>query len=187
MASPLVHVYLDGLDASLCDELLALARVSPNLIDTPWRRCWQAPIDGAALARFKRALRPLAAKYCALSPTLNFCSMLEAPNVLGYDPDQGDKPHHFHEHADAWSVATATRQVSIIAYLNDVERGGETFFPGLAEIVRPRRGTVLMFPSNWGFSHLARAPKSGPKLVAVSWLHFGGEGHGVKVSPLESD
>ena len=42
-----------------------------------------------------------------------------------------NSPNIFHNHADCWNFATATRQISLIVYLNDVDEGGETNFTDL--------------------------------------------------------
>lgn len=63
-----------------------------------------------------------------------------------------------------------------IHQLNDVAEGGETVFPHLGHIQRCEKGTVLLFPANFMYHHLARPPVSGPKIVLVTWIHFGNDG-----------
>jgi hypothetical protein len=129
------------------------------------------------LERFRGVVRECFADYqAAVSTTLYFCTLLEQANVLRYEPSTPDRPEWFHEHSDAWNVPSATRQVSVIAYLNDVVQGGETVFPALDYIQRCEKGTVLFFPSNYLYHHLARPPESGPKIVVVTWIHFGNDG-----------
>ncbi|OBI90989.1 hypothetical protein A9X00_17995 [Mycobacterium sp. 1245805.9] len=125
------------------------------------------------MERFRSVIRECLADYRSISTTLYFCTRLEQPNVLRYEPSTPDRPEWFHEHADAWSAASASRQVSVVAYLNDVAEGGETVFPALDYTQRCEKGSVLFFPSNYLFHHLARPPESGPKIVVVTWIHFG--------------
>jgi len=190
LAAEWIRVIDDAFSPELCDALIAEPDEG-HLIDHEWRRCQQRPVSPENLARVKGALRPHVAAYRELCRTLNFVTLLEAPNVYSYEPAT-EKPHHFHEHADAWNVESATRQISVIVYLNDVDGGGgETAFTmlgseGTTKPVWPKRGRLLLFPANFIFSHLARAPKRSTKHVLVTWLHFGGEGVRYLASPLES-
>lgn len=105
------------------------------------------------------------------SGTLNWCNSLEKPNLIRYVPNT-EKPEYFHDHADNWSTDSATRQLSIIIYLNDVEEGGATVFPFYNITVKPKKGTILLFPSFYTYTHHGEQPKSGPKYIIVTWLHF---------------
>ncbi len=145
-------------------------------MDLSHRRCSLTPIVGDVLERFRSVVRECFLDYRAISTTLYFCTRLEAPNVLRYEPSTPDRPEWFHEHADAYNCPSATRQVSVVAYLNDVAVGGETVFTAFDHSQRCEKGTVLFFPSNYLYHHLARPPESGPKIVVVTWLHFGNDG-----------
>lgn len=185
MPSRFIRVYPDALDDALIESLIALPGAAR--CDLEWRRCSLTRVKGDAFGMFKRAIRPLVADYQTLTPAFNFCTELERPNVLRYEPAGDGPPDHFHEHADAWNVQTATRQISIVGYLNDVACGGETVFPMYGFAQRPVRGTVLMFPASIAFTHLARPPESGTKIAIVSWLHFGGDVLRLSASPLAED
>jgi len=82
-------------------------------------------------------------------------------------------------------METASRQVSVIIYLNDVTEGGETAFTAHAgTIVEPRAGRVLVFPSTFCFEHRGNPPVGNSKYVLVAWLHFDGTGHAYTTLPL---
>ncbi len=172
-----VRTYPGAVDDTLAADLIALP--GAELLDLGHRRCSLTPVVGDVLDRFRGAVRECFADYCTISATLDFCTLLEGPNVLRYQPSTPDHPEWFHEHADAWNVASATRQVSVIAYLNDVVQGGETVFPALDYSQRCEKGSVVLFPSNYLYHHIARPPESGPKIVVVTWIHFGNDGQPV--------
>ena len=88
-----------------------------------------------------------------------------------YDNDP-DQPNQFSNHADNWNAPTATRQVSVIAYLNDVDLGGETEFTGLGLEIKPVKGSILLFPSNFLYMHKGKEPLSNNKYIIVTWVHF---------------
>lgn len=80
MPSRFIRVYPNALDDALIETLLALP--GAERCELEWRRCSLTRVKGAALTAFKRALRPLVADYRTLTPTLNFATELERPNVL---------------------------------------------------------------------------------------------------------
>lgn len=179
----------DGVSPALCDRATKLFELSDqkHKLNQPWQRYHQLTrlhqteifeeVRESVARIFARYKRDVA---CA---TLNYVSRIEAPSLSRYDVADADGEHHFHSHADAWSMDTASRQVSVIVYLNDVEAGGETVFnAGLS--VEPRQGRVLVFPSSLTFEHRGNPPRSGPKYVLVSWLHFEGTGHAYTTLPL---
>ena len=57
-------------------------------------------------------------------------------------------------------------------YLNDVERGGATRFPGLGVEVAARAGRLLIFPPYWMFQHEGLPPESGDKYILSTYLLF---------------
>ncbi len=169
-----MRTYPGAIDDALAADLIALP--GAQKLDMDHRRCSLTPIVGDVLERFRSVVRECFADYRGLSTTLYFCTRLEEPNVLRYEPSTPDRPEWFHEHADAFNCPSATRQISLVAYLNDVAEGGETVFTAFDYSQRCEKGTVLFFPSNYLYHHLARPPISGPKIVVVSWLHFGNDG-----------
>lgn len=175
----LIRRYDAAVPGPLCDALIEQVLSDPQrrFFDDDWRRCYQSDVRGARLAEVRSVIRQCFADYRGVCATLNFCTQLERPTVIHYEPlvGEGADKHHFHEHSDAWTVGTATRQISVIAYLNDVEDGGETAFSSLGISYEPRRGDLLMFPANWVFSHEARAPRGNAKFCLVTWLHFDGQ------------
>lgn len=55
-------------------------------------------------------------------------------------------------------------------FLNDVEEGGETEFLLLRERVKPKKGTLVIFPADYPFVHRGNPPLSGEKYLLTSWL-----------------
>lgn len=169
-----IRTYPGVIDDALIADLMAL----PGTIkmDEDWRRCSITPVTGAVFERFRAVVRDCFADYRKLCSTLAFCTRIELPNVLRYGLSSPDRPEWFHEHSDSWDVSSATRQVSVVAYLNDVAQGGETVFESLDVSQRCEKGSMLFFPSNYLYHHSARPPESNEKAVVVTWLHFGNNG-----------
>jgi hypothetical protein len=55
-------------------------------------------------------------------------------------------------------------------YLNDVEEGGETVFEGF--IIKPKIGSMLVFPPLWLFPHRGNPPISNTKYILSTYLHY---------------
>lgn len=62
------------------------------------------------------------------------------------------------------------RIITYLWYLNDVVEGGETAFSGTYNI-RPRCGTLLLFPACWTFPHCGKMPISSDKYIITGWIY----------------
>lgn len=74
-------------------------------------------------------------------------------------------------HADC-GKDTITRVVAVIVYLNDVEKGGETIFPLLGKKIKPKAGSILIFPSYFTHYHMASIPLSDDKYCVCIHVNF---------------
>jgi len=84
---------------------------------------------------------------------------------------------HYRQHVDGtpWSSSSGNsvgrRVMAGIVYLNDVEVGGETYFPIYEQSVKPRAGTIAIFPANWTHPHQGNPPLSGDKwMISTFYL-----------------
>ena len=80
----------------------------------------------------------------------------------------------FREHVDVGDYASARRFLVMFFYLNDVDEGGETAFIGIDHDIRvkPKAGSMLMFPPMWTHPHAGLPPISNPKYICGSYLHY---------------
>ena len=80
------------------------------------------------------------------------------------EPTQGY--HTFHAENVHWNLESRT--MAWMVYLNDVEEGGETEFLYQKLKVKPKKGTVLIWPG--GYTHLHRGnPPMSEKYIATGW------------------
>lgn len=100
----------------------------------------------------------------------------EGIQILKYAPGQEYKAH-LDFFSSASRAASNNRISTLVMYLNDVEEGGETFFPKLNVSVLPKKGTAVYFEyfySNQEFNELTLhggAPViKGEKWVATQWM-----------------
>jgi len=189
--SDYVKIYDDMNLSEFSDKCIKLFNHNSNMIENheyDWRRCKiYTNLDSSSLfEEFKTIIKTALNRYRSEVNigTLSFVNCLEAPNVIKYEPHDPKGPNYFHAHADNWSMETASRQLSIIFYLNDVEEGGDTTFTDLKIGVKPKKGRILIFPSCYLYTHRGDPPISGSKYIIVSWLHFSGSGHAYRVHNL---
>jgi len=66
---------------------------------------------------------------------------------------------------------TSTRVISAICYLNDDYEGGELEFPNFNIKIKPQAGMLIVFPSNYAYSHIAHPVTQGTKYAIVTWIN----------------
>ena len=67
---------------------------------------------------------------------------------------------------------TSKRIMVYTLYLNDVEEGGETEFLIQSKRVKPKQGTVCIFPASYTHIHRGNPPLSGSKYIITGWLEY---------------
>lgn len=88
----------------------------------------------------------------------------EPYNALKYRVGEGYK-----EHYDGGTELG--RAVSAVIYLNDDYEGGEIEFPNFKVKLKPEKGMLILFPSNFAYRHIAHPVTKGTKYSLVTWLH----------------
>lgn len=57
-------------------------------------------------------------------------------------------------------------------YLNDVEEGGETEFLYFGKRVKPKKGTMMIFPAHFTHTHRGNPPISNEKYLLNGWVEI---------------
>jgi predicted 2-oxoglutarate/Fe(II)-dependent dioxygenase YbiX len=96
----------------------------------------------------------------------------EVPQLMKYTVGGFYKPHSdaelFDEEKRQW-YRVFDRDYSLLLYLNDDFRGGAVEFTYFNYTFKPKKGDLLIFPSNYLFLHEAKKVESGVRYVIVSW------------------
>ena len=74
----------------------------------------------------------------------------------------------FKEHVD--KTEEYPRKISALFYLNDDYLGGSLKFTKLGISIKPKKNTLIIFPSSEDFSHSAEPVESGIKYVVVGFM-----------------
>lgn len=87
----------------------------------------------------------------------------EGYNLLRYKSSQEYKKHYDGE-------TNTGRAISAVCYLNDDYEGGEIEFPHFNVKIKPQAGMLILFPSNFAYSHIAHPVTKGTKYAMVTWI-----------------
>ena len=76
-----------------------------------------------------------------------------------------------------WHYESSNREISNrlltwMVYLNDVEEGGETEFLYQSMRVKPKQGTLLIWPAAFTHTHRGNPPLSNEKYIVTGWTEF---------------
>jgi hypothetical protein len=66
------------------------------------------------------------------------------------------------------------RLLAWMVYLNDDYEGGETEFNYLSKRIKPKKGTLLMWPTGFTHTHRGGMVISGKKYILTGWIYFAG-------------
>lgn len=90
----------------------------------------------------------------------------------GYQLQKYQKEQQFYKWHQDGSIRPGVDQHRIVTYLwylNDVDEGGETlFFHGK---VKPKKGTLILFPACWNYNHKGETPISNDKYIITGWVY----------------
>lgn len=91
---------------------------------------------------------------------------LDSILIQKYDQNIGKYIYH----TDSFAFENRSRMITFIFYLNNVDIGGETEFMNTYKI-KPKQGSILLFPSTWTYHHRGNMPISDSKYIITGWLY----------------
>lgn len=75
-------------------------------------------------------------------------------------------------HCENSNKAFKDRLATYILYLNDGIEGGETEFLYMSKRISAKTGRLIIFPSNYPWTHRGNPPLSGVKYIMTGWVEF---------------
>lgn len=179
-----IRSYDHSLPPEMCGKLIesfnALARfqqangrgVRPGLDDSAWTEMDISRLSDAGFLSFFRQLISNALQRYNADVGLPIAipdSPLLSPLIMKrYRAGSDEK---FQTHFDSINEV-CDRYLVFLWYLNDVESGGQTWFPSLQTGVAPRAGRLLMFPPYWMYAHQGRPSPQQDKYILSTYLRF---------------
>ncbi len=179
-----IRSYDNSLPPELCAKLIdsfnTLSRfqlrngrgVRPGLDDSAWTELDITRLSDAAFLSFFRQLISQALQRYNQDVGLPIAvpdSPLLSPLILKRYRAGGDEK--FQTHFDSINEV-CDRYLVFLWYLNDVDSGGQTWFPGLQTGVAPRAGRLLMFPPYWMYAHQGQPSPQQDKYILSTYLRF---------------
>ena len=79
--------------------------------------------------------------------------------------------YHMWHHEDS-SRGTCQRVLVWLVYLNDVHEGGETEFLYYPKRIKPKTGTMLLWPAGFTHTHRGNPPISNTKYIITGWIEY---------------
>jgi len=110
--------------------------------------------------------------FALLATTLGYVNRYHIDETLYHEPYQALKYRAgdgYNTHYDGGTELG--RAVSALVYLNDDYEGGELEFPNYKFKLKPEKGMLVLFPSNYAYRHIAHPVISGTKYALVTWIH----------------
>ena len=177
LEEPLVVVLGNMLSHEECDELIRLSmdRMKRSKIGAAREVNEQRTSSGTFIEESENAIVARVEK--RISAVMNIpIEHGEGLQILQYTPGQEYKAH-FDFFSSTSKAANNNRISTLVMYLNDVEDGGETFFPKLNFTVTPKKGMAVYFEYFYNDQTLNEltlhggAPViTGEKWVATQWM-----------------
>ncbi|WP_342559785.1 2OG-Fe(II) oxygenase [Psychrobacillus sp. FSL W7-1457] len=177
LEEPLVVVLGNMLSHEECDELIRLSmdRMKRSKIGATREVNEQRTSSGTFIEESENAIVAKVEK--RISAVMNIpIEHGEGLQILKYSPGQEYKAH-FDFFSSTSKAANNNRISTLVMYLNDVEEGGETFFPKLNFTVTPKKGMAVYFEYFYSDQTLNEltlhggAPViTGEKWVATQWM-----------------
>ncbi len=120
-------------------------------------------------------IRPLADLYKEIFKSIDECiwdyrrcfdlslSAIEGMQLLKYENNAQYHAHHDHS-------PNTSRVLSLVACFGEDFEGGELEFPYFNKTIKLEKNSLVLFPSNFPYTHIAHPVISGTKYSMVMWL-----------------
>jgi len=182
------------IDPSICDDLVALHRDADRKglvvrgkfgkygkveVDTKMKDSFDLGIVTVPddmlqqyhIPAYYDALKDCVEQYFDEHPMLRNVAqfqLAESPIIQHYRPGGGFKLKHF----ERTNIASATRFLTWMTYLNDVHDGGGTHFEYQNKTFDARKGQTLIWPTDFTHTHAGVVSPTEHKYIITGWLNF---------------
>lgn len=171
-----IKTYDDVLDEASCKMLMNAFEKNRDSLekhDTDLYKFEQLNLNQSGLSNI--ATQVLQGMYPIFEEYFEDCGVSEFIGVQAFEEVRIKKyykasDYQFKTHIDVADLSTSKRYVVAIIYLNDND--GETSFPQLNYSVKPKQGSVVIFPPNWQYLHSGGIPTDADKYIMMTYLNF---------------
>jgi hypothetical protein len=121
---------------------------------------------------FCEALWPCYEQYASSYPVIKSLSKHILYNDVKIQKTKPGQAGYSIWHCEQDTRNYSSRLLLVIAYLNNVEEGGETEFLHQSKRIKPEQGTVMICPGSFTHTHRGNPPISNDKYIANGWIEF---------------
>ena len=133
------------------------------MLDNAWALSQSGPQVNVFMGRFWSCFHEYMAHYSVLKAAEPYAILnMRLQKTL---PGEGYHIWHY-ENSSRDSLARVT---TFMVYLNDVAEGGETEFLYRSMRIKPKVGTLLIWPAGYTHTHRGNPPLSGEKYTITGW------------------
>jgi Rps23 Pro-64 3,4-dihydroxylase Tpa1-like proline 4-hydroxylase len=178
-----VKVFDNAISTDLCDRIIEEykdddnwrpAEVGQGGINDSIRKVNIVKIDDPVVmyknfdTRQKLSFEMTESIFFAIQKYKQIAPAMLAESNSGYDLLRYQEGDFYTEHTDSFSVHP--RHVSCSFHLNDVYEGGEFSFFNRELKFKPKKGSLIMFPSNFMFPHEILPVTKGTRYSIITWI-----------------
>jgi len=178
---------IEIIEKSIQSNIHPLIQWSPALVGysqamPTYRNCWDCKLDAKMVSAMNDECFEFKTMFSEISMSIGECvenysqqynlglQYMEAINFVKYDVGEFFKTHSDHGFSYVCTVSS-------IAYFNENFEGGELYFNYVNETIKPKEGRIVVFPSNFIYSHASLPVKSGVKYSAVTMFDYNDTNH----------
>ncbi len=175
--SDFIHCFENILDLSICDQIVndseketfysAGVQKTSNKNDA--RNCYYKRLNKKYNSFVYKAIHTALSKYIKQHEFFQTGLSIED---TGYDHllYKGDQKGEYKMHVDHVDISPRVLSISLI--LNDNYEGGNfSFFKDNPFIIKKKKGSVIIFPSNFCFPHAVTPVTNGDRHSIITWIH----------------
>lgn len=167
----------------LCDRIIdeyskseewQIATVGKNIVDKSARNVSSIGISFADVIEKNQQIRQLLDNKiyeCAALAIKKYNEMYPEAQIesdYGYDLLRYEEGQFYKQHTDSFKLMP--REISCSFALNDDYEGGEWGFFDREIVIKAKKGSVVMFPSNFMFPHEIMPVKKGKRYSIITWF-----------------
>lgn len=176
-----IKVYENAISEDLCNRLILFINTKENLSrnfegDTDYYKFNEVILTEEMDSSLMDEVYTICERY--KNQYLNECVLRYSPKyysyefvrIKKYDNNNLDK---FGKHVDCYDPTSGQRFLAFLFYLNNVDKGGETeFFDTAKKIIKPKMGSLLIFPPTFLYPHIGHKPISSVKYIMSTYSHY---------------
>lgn len=178
-----VKVFDDAIPLDLCDRIIQEYQndknweptsVGPGIINQKIRRVNTIKIDDPSVIyqnfdkRQRLSFEMTESMYYAIQKFQKIAPAMSAEANSGYELLRYQEGDFYTEHTD--SFISHPRHVSCSFHLNDDYEGGEFAFFNREFKIKAKKGSLVMFPSNFMFPHEILPVTKGTRYSIITWI-----------------